>query len=264
MKLNTDKMIAEKDGAIGWMVFNNPERRNAMSLEMWEAVAAILTDFAADPAIRVVVMRGAGDKAFVSGADISQFEEQRKDAAAAENYARISEAGRTKLNDLQKPLVAMIRGFCMGGGLGIAMKADIRIAAEGSQFGIPAARLGIAYSFDNLRDLVALVGPTFAKEILFTARRLSAEEALRIGLVNRVVPPDSLEATVRDYASMMAENAPLSIRASKITVNQVIRDPAERDMALVQQLARACFDSQDYAEGRRAFMEKRRPVFTGR
>src|SRR5690606_4456913 len=166
--------------------------------------------------------------------------------------------GRTKLAGLQKPLLAMIRGFCMGGGLGIAMKADIRIAAEGSQFGIPAARLGIAYSFDNLRDLVALVGPTFAKEILFTARRLTAEEALRIGLVNRVVPADALEATVRDYAAMMAENAPLSIRASKMTVNQVIRDESERDMELVDRLTRACFDSADYAEGRRAFMEKRK------
>ena len=264
MKLNTDKMIAEKDGSIGWMIFNNPERRNAMSLEMWEAVGTILTDFENDESIRVVAMKGAGDKAFVSGADISQFEEKRASAAAAEEYSRVSDGARAKLGTLQKPLIAMIRGFCMGGGLGVAMKADIRIASEDSQFGIPAAKLGIAYSFDALRALVHLVGPSFAKEILFTGRRLTSEEALRIGLINRLVPVDALEATVREYAATIAENAPLSIRASKVTVDQVVRDPSERDPDLVRQVERACFDSQDYAEGRRAFMEKRKPAFAGR
>jgi len=263
MKLDTDKMLAEKDGAIGWVTFNNPARRNAMSLEMWAALDAILSDFEADPAIRAVVMRGAGDKAFVSGADISQFAEKRADAEAAAAYARTSENARQRLASITKPLIAMIRGFCMGGGLGIAMKADVRFAADDSIFAIPAARLSIAYSFDNVRDLVNLVGPSFAKDILFSARRLSADEALRIGLVNRVVAPDALEGVVREYVGLLADNAPLSMRASKATVNEVIRDAADRDMDLIEQLGRACFDSADYAEGRQAFMEKRRPVFRG-
>ena len=264
MKLNTDKMIAEKDGGIGWMIFNNPERRNAMSLEMWSAAETILTEFERDPAIRVIVMKGAGDKAFVSGADISQFEEKRSNAAAAEEYSRISDSAREKMQSLEKPLVAMIRGFCLGGGLGVAMKADLRIASDDSQFGIPAARLSIAYTFDNLKNLVDLVGPTVAKEILFTAKRFSAEEAFRIGLVNRVVPAAELEKTVRDLAATMAENAPLSIRASKLTINEIVKDRADRSTDVIDGVTRACFDSQDYAEGRKAFMEKRKPVFQGR
>ena len=264
MKLETDKMLAEKDGGIGWMIFNNPARRNAMSLEMWTAAEQILTEFERDPAIRVIVMKGAGDKAFVSGADISQFEEKRANAAAAEEYSRISDAARMKMQSLDKPLVAMIRGFCLGGGLGVAMKADLRIASDDSQFGIPAARLSIAYTFDNLKNLVDLVGPTVAKEILFTARRFGAEEAFRIGLVNRVVPPAELEATVRDLAATIVENAPLSIRASKLTINEIMKDARDRDLGLIDRVARDCFDSQDYAEGRKAFMEKRRPAFAGR
>lgn len=263
MKLDTDKMLAEKDGATGWITFNNPERRNAMSLEMWSGLETALAAFEEDPEVRAIVMKGAGDKAFVSGADISQFAEKRADAEAAAAYARTSESARRKLSSVTKPLIGMIRGFCMGGGLGIAMKADVRIASADSIFGIPAARLSIAYSFDNVRDLVNLVGPSFAKDILFSARRLTADEALRIGLVNRVVPAEELEQTVRDYVGALADNAPLSMRASKATVNEVIRDAADRDMALIEKLGRDCFDSQDYAEGRKAFMEKRRPVFKG-
>jgi enoyl-CoA hydratase/carnithine racemase len=199
MKLDTDKMLADKDGATGWITFNNPERRNAMSLEMWSGLETALAAFEEDPEVRAIVMKGAGDKAFVSGADISQFAEKRADAEAAAAYARTSESARRKLSSVTKPLIGMIRGFCMGGGLGIAMKADVRIASADSIFGIPAARLSIAYSFDNVRDLVSLVGPSFAKDILFSARRLTADEALRIGLVNRVVPAEELEQTVRDY-----------------------------------------------------------------
>ena len=264
MKLDTDKMIAEKDGHIGWMIFNNPARRNAMSLEMWTAAATILDDFERDDNIRVIVMKGAGDKAFVSGADISQFEEKRANAEAAEEYSRQSDAARDRMASLKKPFVAMIRGFCLGGGLGVAMKADLRIASDDSQFGIPAARLSIAYTFDNLRNLVDLVGPTVAKELLFTAKRINAQEALRIGLVNQVVPASELESTVRELAGTMADNAPLSIRASKLTINEVIKDPADRNWDVINQVTKDCFDSQDYAEGRKAFMEKRRPVFTGR
>lgn len=263
MSETTSKILAEKKDGIGWLTFNNPERRNAMSLEMWQLTGAALEDFENDPAVRVVIMRGAGDKAFVSGADISQFEDQRKNAEQAEIYAKASEGAKKRMATLDKPLIAMIRGFCIGGGLGIAMNADIRVASEDSRFGIPAAKLGIAYAFDSLNKLVGLVGPAYAKEILFTGRRLSSDEALRIGLVNRVVPVEKLEETVLELATEIAANAPLSVRSSKITVDNVMLDPDQRDMEAVTASFRACFDSNDYKIGRRAFMEKRKPEFTG-
>jgi enoyl-CoA hydratase len=264
IKLDTDKMLAEKDGAVGWVTFNNPERRNAMSLEMWAGLATILDAYEADDEIRVIVMKGAGDKAFVSGADISQFEKERADAAAAERYNQISSAGRTRLSNLEKPLIAMVRGFCMGGGLAIAMAADLRFASADSQFGIPAAKLGIAYGADGLSRLYQLVGPSHALDILFSARRLAAEEALRIGLINRSLPAAELEPAVREYAATLAINAPLSIRASKLTIRELGKAAAERDQELLKRLMQQCFDSADYTEGRKAFMEKRKPVFTGR
>lgn len=260
----TAEMLSQKTGAIGWMTFSNPTKRNAMSLEMWGALEAILDDFQADDAIRVVVMQGAGDKAFVSGADISQFEQQRDSAEKAAAYAAISDSARAKLNRFDKPLIALIRGFCMGGGLGIAMAADLRFAAEDSRFGIPAANLGAAYSSDSLRRLVNLVGPAAAKDILFSARRLDAAEALRIGLVSRVLPGEALEQEVRDYAMLLAEKAPLSLRASKAIVNELMKPESEQDGAMMRGHVATCFDSADYTEGRRAFMEKRKPVFTGR
>ncbi len=263
MNLNTDKMIAEKDGGIGWMTFNNPAKRNATSLAMWQAAAAILADFEADDAIRVIIMKGAGDKAFVSGADISEFKERRNDAKAAADYARAAEDARHLLANMRKPLIAMIRGYCLGGGLALATNADIRIASEDSQFGIPAARLGLGPGFGMLKALVELVGPAFANEIMITGRRLAADEALRIGLVNRVVSVDTLEATVRELAEVICGNAPLSVEASKFTIREVSREPGERDYAEIDRLSKACFDSQDYKEGREAFMEKRKPVFRG-
>lgn len=264
MKLNTDKMIAEKDGGIGWMTFNNPARRNATSLEMWEAVDTILADFAADDSIRVVVMKGAGDKAFVAGADISQFEKTRSNAAAAESYAKTSEQARATMENFEKPLIAMIRGYALGGGLAVAMRADIRIAADDAQLGIPAARLGIAYAFDSLDKLVQLVGPSKAKEILMTARRYPAEEALAMGLVNRVVPVADLETETRALCATIIDNAPLSILANKAIINETQKDPDQREPGLVQRVTARCFDSEDYIEGRRAFMEKRKPVWKGR
>ncbi len=264
IQLDTDKMTAEVEGPIGWMTFNNPARRNATSLEMWQAVGTIVEAFAADPAVRAVVMRGAGDKAFVSGADISQFEVVRADAAAAAHYSSAIEGAYGSLEALEKPLIAMVRGYCLGGGVALAMTADMRIAAEDAQFGIPAARLSIPYGFGNLSALVDLVGPAHAKEMLITARRLDAAEALAIGLVNRVVPVADLEATVRELCATIADNAPLSIVANKAIINEVVKDKADRDMARVEALTRQCFDSEDYAEGRGAFMEKRRPVWKGR
>jgi enoyl-CoA hydratase/carnithine racemase len=263
LELKTDKMLAEKAAGIGWMTFNNPARRNATSLEMWQAIADILGDFGGDPAVRVVVMRGAGDKAFVSGADISQFEDQRADAQGAARYNEIAERARAAMAALDKPLIAMIHGYCLGGGVAIAMAADMRFAADDSIFGIPAARLGISYGFGYLKKLVDLVGPAYAKEILLTARRFSAEEALGIGLVNRVVPRAELDATVREVCAAIVDNAPLSIVANKATIDEAAKDPGSRDMARIEELARICFDSADYAEGRRAFMEKRKPVWRG-
>ncbi|MEK9724519.1 MAG: enoyl-CoA hydratase [Rhodospirillaceae bacterium] len=263
MKLNTEKMIAAKADGIGWMTFNNPERRNATSLEMWEAVGVILDDFEADETVRVVVMNGAGGKAFVSGADISEFKEKRNDAEAAAEYAAVSEGARTRMATMQKPLIAMIDGYCLGGGLAIAMNADMRFASVGSQFGVPAARLGIAYAFNSLRRLVALVGPAVASEMMFTANRLSAERALEVGLINGVFAVDELEGAVREIATTIVNNAPLSVHASKATIGEILKDPADRDLDRLAEISKACFDSADYAEGRQAFMEKRPPVFTG-
>ena len=263
MELNTDKMIAEKEGYIGWITFNNPARRNAVSLEMWEALGVILTDFQQDDNIRVVVVKGAGDKAFVSGADISEFEKKRNSAASTEEYAKISAKGRGMLYQLDKPLIAMIQGFCIGGGLAVALSADVRFATDDSKFAIPAARLGLGYDFSGMKVLTDLVGPSCAKDIMFTARFLDAEEALRIGLINRVVSKDELESTVRDYTEVISNNAPLTVKTAKAAVREALKDPEDRDLAKIAKMIDECFDSQDYAEGRRAFMEKRKPVFTG-
>lgn len=264
MQLKTDRMLAEKRNGIGWMTFNNPERRNAMSLEMWEAAEQIMADFQADDAVRVVVMKGAGDRAFVSGADISQFEKERADAAAAERYSRRSEAARAAIRSLDKPLIAMIRGYCLGGGLGIAMMADLRFATDDAQFGIPAARLSIAYTGENIENLIRLVGPSRAKDILYSARRLDAAEALAIGLINRVVPAAELDKTIEEYCATLVDNAPLSIKAHKAIIGEMVKDRELRDFAKVEAASASCFDSEDYKEGRTAFMEKRRPVFRGR
>jgi enoyl-CoA hydratase/carnithine racemase len=264
IKLDTPKMIARKEAGIGWIIFNNPERRNALSLDMWRAVAEIVEQYANDDEVRVAVMAGAGDKAFVSGADISEFEKHRSSAEAEKEYNRISATAQAALTGFDKPLIAMIQGFCIGGGLAVALQADIRIASDDSQFAIPAARLGLGYGFGGLRTLANLVGPAMAKEILFTARRFSSAEALRIGLVNRVVSRDELEPTVRDLAGMIANNAPMTVRAAKAAIGEALKDPADRDLAMIDRMVRACFDSEDYVEGRRAFMEKRKAVFKGR
>lgn len=264
MQLRTDRMIARKEGGIGWMIFNSPQRRNAISHEMWLAIPEILGDFTKDDEVRVVVMRGEGGKAFVSGADISEFAEKRATIEAVDIYNKAGKAAHEAMLGLEKPLIAMIQGFCIGGGVAVALDADMRIASEDSQFGVPAARLGLGYGYDGIKALMDLVGPSYAKEIFFTAKRFTAAEAQMMGLVNRVVPADRLEATVRDYARTMAENAPLTMRAVKAAVAEGLRNPDERDLDRVDRMVKACFASQDYVEGRTAFMEKRRPVFRGR
>lgn len=263
MELCTDKMIARKEDGVGWLIFNNPARRNAVSMAMWEAVGQAMDNFQADDDIRVVVMMGAGDKAFVSGADISEFAENRNSAAAEEKYNAASAKAHRGMRDLQKPLIAMIQGFCIGGGVAVALAADIRIAADDTQYAVPAARLGLGYNYPGLKTLTSLVGPSMAKEIFFTARRFTSAEALAMGLVNRVVPVDQLEGLVKEYTDMIKENAPLTIRAAKATVNEVLKDPADRDLAALEVMIKSCFDSADFTEGRTAFMEKRKPNFTG-
>jgi len=257
------KMLAAVRDGVGLITFNQPEKRNAMSVEMWDGLAAILDAWEHAPAVQVVVLAGAGDKAFVSGADISQFEKSRSNADAQKEYDRLTSAGRAKLAAFRKPVIARIQGFCLGGGLGIALQADIRVAAEGSTFGIPAAKLGIAYGFDMVRRLVSLVGPAHAATLLFTGERIGAAEAARVGLVNQVVPAAALDEMVTAIACGIAANAPLSIAGMKLILRQAARDPAERDMDAVAQAVAACFDSADYTEGRTAFMEKRKPVFRG-
>jgi len=264
MKSPTERMIAEIDGPIGWLVFNNPARRNAVSLDMWQAIPEILAAYESDPAVRVIVLRGAGDKAFVSGADISQFEKTRHNAAASEEYSKKSEAQRALFGNFPKPTIACIRGFCLGGGMQVAMLTDIRIAAEDSQFGIPAAKLGIAYGYDGLRNLVSLVGPSWARLIMYTGMRIDSREALRIGLVDRVIPTGELLGATMELAATISTNAPLAIKAAKITIAQVLKDPADRDMDAIRQIGIDCMNSEDFREGRHAFMEKRKPQFKGR
>jgi len=213
----------------------------------------------------VVILRGAGEAAFVAGADISQFKDRRRNAADEEEYRRISGAGQESLANLRKPLLAMIHGFCIGGGVSIAITCDLRIAADDARFGIPAARLGLGYHYRGMEKLMALIGPAYTKELFFTARTdFSAQDALRMGLVNQVVPKAELERFTRDYALTMARNAPLTLRSAKASVEQLLRPAADRDLAMLDRLITDCFNSQDYQEGVRAFSEKRRPQFQGR
>jgi enoyl-CoA hydratase len=258
------KMLAARADGVGVVTFNQPEKHNAISVEMWLGLADILDEFASDTSVRVVILTGAGTRAFVSGADISQFEKQRANADAQRGYDEQTSVGRRKLASFPKPTIARIRGYCLGGGLAIAMQADLRIASSDSQFGIPAAKLGIAYGFEGLRRLVSLVGPAHARMILYTGDRIGADEALRIGLVNRVVAAADLEAEVDKVAHTIASNAPLSVAASRIAIDQVLLDPNERDLDALARATAACFDSEDYREGRAAFLEKRPPVFKGR
>ena len=265
MTSQAETLLMEKDGPIGWITFNNPERRNAVSQEMWQLMPEYMADLAGDDAIRVVILRGAGERAFVAGADISQFKDRRRNASDEEEYRRISAAGSESLATLGKPLLAMIHGFCIGGGVSIAITCDLRIAADDARFGIPAARLGLGYHYRGMEKLMHLIGPAYTKELFFTARTdFSAQDALRMGLVNQVVPKADLERFTRDYAQVMARNAPLTLRSAKASVEQLLKPAADRDLAMLDRLITDCFNSQDYQEGVKAFSEKRRPQFQGR
>jgi enoyl-CoA hydratase/carnithine racemase len=257
------KVVVRREGAVGWVVLDNQARRNAVSVAMWQGLADALRAFRDDDGVRAVVLTGAGDKAFASGADISEFESRRSTEDAIAEYNRIASDANGALKTFPKPTIAMIRGYCFGGGVGLALGCDLRFAAEDAVFSVPAARLGLAYPMGSVKALFDAVGAAHAKEILFTARRYGAAEALRIGLVSRVVPGADLEKSVGECTAMIADNAPLTVAASKLAVDAMVAAPGG-DLAAAEAAAKGALASEDYKEGRRAFMEKRRPVFTGR
>ena len=259
----TDKMLSRKEGGVGYLIFNNPERHNAVSLEMWEAAAGFLEDFKNDKNIRVVVLSGAGGKAFVSGADISKFESERSSKEAIDRYNVSVDKANTAVYEFPKPTIAMIRGYCIGGGLGLAVCCDLRICSDNSKFGVPAAKLGLGYGYTGIKKLVDVVGPSFAKEIFYTARQFTAAEALAMGLVNRSLPEGELESYVKNYADTISGNAPLTVDAVKFIVGETVKPESKKDLQKCADLVAACFASKDYIEGRKAFMEKRKAAFTG-
>src|SRR6478735_5836924 len=259
----SEKMLSRKESSVGYVIFNNPERHNAVSLDMWQSAGEMLDDFRSDNNIKVVVVTGAGGKAFVSGADISRFEKERSSEDAVKHYNEVVDKSYRAFHEFPKPVIAMIRGYCIGGGMGLATCCDLRIATEKSTFAVPAAKLGLGYGYSGLKRLVDVVGPSFAMEIFYTARQFTAAEAVTMGLVNRVVPDGELESYVKNYADTIAANAPLTIKAVKVVISEMMKDESRRDLKKAQDAVDACFRSRDYEEGRKAFMEKRKPVFTG-
>jgi enoyl-CoA hydratase/carnithine racemase len=260
----TDKMLARKEGRVGTMIFNNPERHNAVSLEMWQAATEILADFASDDEVRVVVVTGAGGKAFVSGADISKFESERATQEAVQRYNATSQAFYASLYNFPKPTLAQIVGYCIGGGLNLAICCDLRFCTEGSRFALPAAKLGLGYGYAGLKRYFDTIGPSATKDIFFSARQLGAAEALAMGIVNKVLPEAELAPFVAGYAATVADNAPLTIAAVKLSAIEALKPESERDLKRADEAVARCFTSADYVEGRTAFMEKRKPKFTGR
>ena len=259
----TGKVRLEPEGHVGFLTFDHQVRRNAVSLNMWQELGDGLETYAKDDRIRVVVLRGAGDKAFIAGADISQFDEHRANAEGTREYDRVSGRAQNMLAHFPKPTIAKIQGYCIGGGVAIALSCDIRIASNDSTFAIPAAKLGLGYAYEGVKTLVDLVGPSCAKEIFYTARQFTAEEAHNMGLINQITTHDNLRPLVAQYCDQIAANAPMTVHTVKRTVEEIVK-PDGGDKGAINTLIAQCFESQDYKEGRAAFMEKRKPDFKGR
>lgn len=258
------ELITRREGAVATVLFSNPGKMNAVTFDMWSAVPATLAALDADPAVRAIVIAGDGDQAFISGADISQFEKLRGTAEAQAEYNKAVEKAYLAPMHCSKPVIARIRGICIGGGLGFAAACDLRICGDDAVFRMPAARLGLGYSPSGVRRFMNVIGAANTSEIFFTARKFDAQEALRMGFVSRVVPAAQLEQAVAETCALIAENAPLTVAAAKFAVQQALKDPADRDMAKAASMVETCFASADHKEGRQAFMQKRKPSFTGR
>lgn len=259
----TDKIITKKDGAIGRITFNNPDKLNAMSLEMWEGFTQAVLDLDADPAIRVIVLRGAGDVSFVAGADVSKYEDERMGEDAQERYAKAGEIGMAALYNSSKISVAAIDGWCIGGGISLAVSCDLRYCSEKSKFGQPAMRYGIGYRYKSLRRLADVVGVPATKDLLLGGLQFDSKEAFAKGLVGRVLPAEEFESFIEKTVANIAGGAPLTGQQVKFTLNTILQDPADRDLDRCEEMFQTCYASSDYKEGIRAFAEKRKPVFTG-
>ncbi len=262
--MSEEKLIGRTEGAVAYVTFNNPEKRNAVSLDMWVKFGELLDGYREDDSIRVLVINGAGGKAFVSGADISKFESERATKEAVAKYNATSGKSYERLINFPKPTIAKINGYCIGGGMNLAVACDLRFCEEGSRFAIPAAKLGLGYGYYGVARLSRLVGISRAMEMFYTARQFPAQEAYEMGLINRVVPVNELDSVVDETTNMICANAPMTIAAIKASAIEIGKTPDQPDHARLDAMVQACFESEDYIEGRRAFMEKRKPQFRGR